>query len=478
MSLEELTQGSIKIKRYLQSVYKDVVQPGAAAAQARPGQPQQLNAANLDKQQAALKNARAESVKKSHNNNNATPTAPITSHPPFPFGAQSPQGVPHFLGKNELTQEKLKMPAAKKRKGNNGASPASTPVQAQVTTATKPSPLTKVESPEAQRQPAAPALKRCPVADCETGPVGFATADELEKHKIEVHDRKEPIIKDPMDAAAFAIESMRLALNLDENGKSKPTAQDIKGDKGILQAPAMKASASMQGQNAVKQEAATPMSRIPTQTGPSPSSNMLKTPQAVANIKTPSSETKSMAKDAVATKLSAATKSPVPVVPDPWANSNVKREWFREVFSDVRNLNRPVSDDFITNWLGRNPISPPTSPSSGGLDQDSPRKSDISSNDNLNINLVGGEGSYLPAEWFDDCLPGDMAALDVGGEDILDMDWETAFGKPEEDTEETAAATSKGKKKRDPMDPSDEWLKVWAPEKYEENKKKDTQRKR
>ncbi len=78
------------------------------------------------------------------------PAAPITSHAPFSFGGQSPQGVPQFYGptKNELTQEKLVLPATKKRKGNNIASPL-TPAQAPSPAApSKFSPFGKTESPE------------------------------------------------------------------------------------------------------------------------------------------------------------------------------------------------------------------------------------------------------------------------------------------------------------------------------------------
>ncbi len=78
------------------------------------------------------------------------PAAPTTSHAPFSFGGQSPQGDPQFYGptKNELTQEKLVLPATKRRKGNNFASP-STPAQAPIAAA--PDQLTlfgKTESPE------------------------------------------------------------------------------------------------------------------------------------------------------------------------------------------------------------------------------------------------------------------------------------------------------------------------------------------
>ena len=461
MSLTELEQSEAKLHEYFEVMMNKHV---GVIPPAQNNQPQQLNAANLQQQQEALKVQRAASVQKSHaNNSNRPPAAPTTSHAPFPFSSQSPQGVPHFYGpKNELTPDKLVLPAAKKRKGN-AASPATTPAETQMTPATKPSPLPKTESPEAQRTPAAPAMIKCPISDCESGAVGFATKEDLEKHTSEAHDPTHAI-KDPLDAAAYAIESLRIALNLDENGRSKPLiAHEAKGDNATLQAAAMKSTASSQG---IKQETATPMSRVPTQTGPSPSSNLLKTPQAAANVKTPASEAKSVEKDTAI----AGTNSIAVIAPDPWANSHVKPEWFKEVFSGVADLNRQVPMDIITSWFQHNPVSPPISPSSGSAEKDSPHKSDISANDNININLIATEDQdWVMADWFDDTLQGDMASLEIP--DFMDMDWEHVFGK-EEDQE----AAGKGRR-RDPNDPSDEWLKAWAPEKLEERKKTEAGRK-
>lgn len=464
MSLTELEQSEARLHEYFQVMMKNYA---GGIPPAQNNKPQQLNAANLQQQQEALKVQRAATVQKSHaNNSNRPPAAPTTSHVPFPFGSQSPQGVPHFYGpKNELTSDKLVLPIAKKRKGN-AASPATTPAETQTLPATKPSPLTKTESPEAQRTPAAAtAVIKCPISDCESFAVGFATKEDLEKHTLEAHDPTYAI-KDPLDAAAYAIESLRIALNLDENGRSKPAiAQEGKGDNAAaLQAAVMKSTASSQG---IKQEISTPMSRIPTQTGPSPSSNLLKTPQAAPNVKTPASEAKSVDKE---TAIAGALRSAAIVAPNTWANSHIKPEWFKEVFGGVADLNRQVPMDIITSWFQRNPVSPPTSPSSGSAEKDSTHKSDISANDDININLITTEDAdWVMADWFDETLQGDMASLEIP--DFMDMDWEHVFGK-EEDQDATA---SKGKR-RGPNEPSDEWLKAWAPEKLEERKKKEGRR--
>lgn len=449
MSLEELAAIEKKLHDYFAMMISRKIGVPQQPTQTPPQQ--QLSAANLQSQQKALNEARAASLQKNHaKSSNRAPDAPTTSHAPFSFG--------------QLTQEKLVLPVTKKRK-TNVPSP-STPAQALTPAINKSSPFGKTESPDAQRPPVVMPMIKCPMKNCETETPGYLTKAELEKHIADVHEPKEPVIKDPLDAAAYAIESMRLALNLDENGKSKPLQEQ---DTEATQGQAMKASLSAQGQSSVKQEAATPMSRNPTQTGPSPSSNLLKTPQATANIKTPASDARSTGKD---TKAIVPARTPAVVAPDPWANSHVKPEWFKQVFSDVANVNRPVSDDVLAHWLERNPFTPSASPSSGATSKDSPHKSDISVHDNLNINLNGDD--WLPPAWFDDGLQGDMAALDVT--DIMNMDWEAEFAKAENEAEEEAVG--KGKRRRDPLDPSDEWLKAWAPDKWAEIQKKEEERKR
>ena len=471
MTIQEVEEYKTKFHSYFAYMlrcYQPQVTSAPPTAQASSGQPQQLNAANLQQQQETLNAARVASAQKNQTNSGSrAPAAPTATHPPFSIGSQSPQGVRQLYDrKNELTQEQLKLPQAKKRKPNQSASIP--PVHPMNTQANKSSPAAKIESPEAPRAPLVPNMLKCSVLDCESGKGGFLTKDDLERHRREVHEPKEPAIKDPLDAAAYAIESLRIALNLDENGKSKTVAPPIDEDKGSLQAPAMKTSASSQSQN-IKQEAATPMSRIPTQTGPSPSSNLLRTPQAAVAVRTPASDSKPAVKDGRSKEV--ATSPSIVMGSDPWASSKVKPQWFKEVFSDVASLNRTVPDDFITSWLERNPFTPPTTPSSGANDKDSPHKSDISANDNLNINVMADDEDWMLSEW-DDHLQGGMEALDVG--DLMDINWDL----PEDKSEEKDHTTGKGKRRRDPRDPSDEWMKAWAPERYEENKRQDAQRKR
>lgn len=418
---------------------------------AKGAQPQKLNAANLQQQQEALLAQRARSA--SHQNTHKPPAAPTTSHAPFSFGAQSPQGVPLFYkNENELTQDKLRLPVAKKRKGNQAAS-ASPPETKTQTPGAKSSPLTKVESPEAQRPLSMSSLMKCTVAGCSVP--GFATKSELEKHVKESHPPKDEDIEDPMQ---FFLESLQFALNLDSNGQPKPV--EPKPSKESLQAPAMKPSGSTQSQN-IKQEVATPMSRTLTGTGPSPSSNLLKTPQPTSTVKTPASDTKVNPKDAAVAKGKAGEEaSPAP---DPWANSRVSLEWFQEVFGQFRNLNNEVDDDFLAEWAARNP-APPMTPSTSTDTKPSPRKSDVSANDNLDIKISaskpGADESGQPPDWDDlwtNEMVTDLATLDMEGllNVDIDMDWSDSFDEQ--------LKVDDG--------PSDEWLKVYAVDKWEEKVK-------
>ena len=78
----------------------------------------------------ALKKAGAANIQKSHaNSSNRAPAAPTTSHAPFSFGGQSPQGIPQIYAPTK-TELNLVLPKNKKRKPNNDVASPSTPAQA------------------------------------------------------------------------------------------------------------------------------------------------------------------------------------------------------------------------------------------------------------------------------------------------------------------------------------------------------------
>ena len=422
-----------------------------------------LNAANLQHHQLALQHARAANLQRNHNNtgmamqktlsNNSsrTPAAPTSTQPPFPFGGQPPHGVPRAYAErpNELTQDQLIIPSAKRRKGNQAPSAGSTPVLTQGTPAARPSPqVTRVEIPEVQRMPPASVSLKCIDPDCAMSSEEFAAQADLDTHQRRIH----PNFNDPLE---FCLESIRMGLNLDGNGNSKSRPETAKVDNpGASEAMHTKQSVSTHGQTMVKQETATPMTRVPTQTGPSPAANLLKTPQAT-NVKTPASDVKPASKDgkAVDPKASqAASKTAAPVTEDPWAGSGIPASVISSAFSGLSDLQSLGPWNKIQSTL-----TPDSTLSSGNTEKNSPHPSDISENDAVNININVDEANWMPSEWFTD---------EIGGIEVLNMDQE--LDGMDWNFDDAVAAeprkVKKGKEKRDEWAPSSEWLKLWAPD--------------
>ena len=190
---------------------------------------------------------------------------------------------------------------------------------------------------------------------------------------------------------------------------------------------------------------------------------------STSKVSTPSNSAKGIKQEIAASPVSrlktAPTKTSAPgskdtahSARDSWATATIPQYWFGEVFRDVADPNRALSNDFLASWLDFQP-APELSSST---DDDSPQsvdkeasshKSDISATDNIDITIVGEDG-FLTENWFD--IAGDMNALEMAG--LASMDWEA-------DVEvETGGKRAEG-------ETSDEWLKVYAPEKYREKMK-------
>ncbi|KAI1816783.1 hypothetical protein GGS20DRAFT_159798 [Poronia punctata] len=180
-----------------------------------PPQPTPLNAANLEKQTQALNKAHHQ---KSNSKVGQPPAAPTTAQPPFPFGAQSPDGQPKYAGKPAVTQDTLHLPARKKaRTGGapnmNGSSANASPQ------------VQKLASPEMAKRPATtetkpPAPKPqflCTEQACEFHTIGFPNENAQRKHMEDEH------MKPAEDPMKFASENLAEALGLDSNGKPKNT---------------------------------------------------------------------------------------------------------------------------------------------------------------------------------------------------------------------------------------------------------------
>ncbi len=392
-------------------------QAGSDPSLATP--PAQLNAANL--KQHTESQQRGSSSK--------APSAPTTDRPPFPLGGgQSPSGAPKYFDEApRLTN--LVLPD-KKRQRMDGGSASSTP-------GPKPSPRMgagKGNSPELKRQPAPdkqtpqkPTFK-CQEAVCEYSVRGFDTQNELDAHISIAH----AIHDNPLQ---FALDSMAEYLDVDaKTGEPKVDANAAKPTVKPAPAPAAprapaQAIKTEHAQNALtpvgQHAAATPMARIPTQTGMknSPSANLLKTPQAMAKVATPTSGPQAKPTPTSAAKL--AVKEPAPAaaaVPEklqelqPMIPASLLDCSYEETFAAL-DASGPFTvldlKDADNTWAVRSrPSSPTQTPDSSAKDTPSTRQSDISENDNLLINL----DIDMPDAWVmginGDALPLDMQLSD------------------------------------------------------------------
>ena len=437
-----------------------------APAQQQQSQPQKLTAESLRHHEDQEQKSRAATLQKNQDNNKP-PAAPTAAHPPYPWGQVSPDGAAIKFGEDKVTRETLKFPANKRRKNNQSA--ANTPTQIVQTPPINQASPPKIESPVLAKVAQPPKMK-CPVEGCKSKAT-FATQAEINKHITDAHPPKEETITDPL---AYCLESLRIILNLNESGKSKPVEQ--------------KPTAN------IKQEAATPMSRNPT--GPStPGNTLLKTP--LTNIKTPQSTAKSTPSKSVPHhQNNGIMNTTAPAETDPWANCLVTEEWFRTVFSPVRHLNHPVSPTFLSSYCIRQAKDDPTAPLNiierekvdkravnGGADvfgdelsppttgtgnrDPTPRSSDINLSDGLDVGLeFAASGDETWGLRFDeeealadfevegeveDCFEMLGREEGVGGvmvnvgqglnggkeggmgvDPLLEMDWDTAFGVVDE----------------------------------------------
>ncbi|KAL8872898.1 MAG: hypothetical protein Q9174_001548 [Haloplaca sp. 1 TL-2023] len=445
-------------------------QAQSQAQQAAPTQDKApLNAANLREHQMAVQAQRAASMQRHQSNHgNRVPAAPTSEKaPPFPVGPQSPPGAgnPTYLGgPASVTADKLVLPQNKRRKSNNHqASAGSTPVPAPQSSLPQSSPsgAKTSSSPEVQRAAVPQMSFKCSFSNCASGQKGFATQAELEQHNIASHQPEELAIEDSVD---FALESMRLALGLDENGKSKP-------QKEVIGAANMKPSSSAQSHAAVKQEVSTPMSRMGTQPGRSQAPQHAKASQETSNVKSPAPNGlvgthggKGKGPMGPTTSIKEATPPPF----DPWAGSLISAE---DITSAWSNLGDMQSSSFTKIQTG---LTPSSTLSSGNdkSEKNSPRASDISENDAVKISIGLGndydKDNWLPSEWFEDTtLNGEIEGLSFGNENMLsDVDWDI-FGDDADDAvmvDVGGPLTARGARDQEFL-VSDEWLKVYDPEK-------------
>ncbi|KAL9094630.1 MAG: hypothetical protein Q9165_003190 [Trypethelium subeluteriae] len=283
LSPAEFATTLTSIRQYVKIMHdklSEATQEGKVSKEQQP----QLNAANLKALQQREENIRRQASLHKRSNSK-TPSAPVTSQPPFQIGASSPHGVPVY-GSNDLTSDKLKMPPNRKRK-TQANSAASTPGQPTPSSITSPQ-VTK--SPDIKRAPApepakaAPPKKmyKCQENDCDYRDRGFSTQQELDKHKENMH----PIIDDPL---AFALNAVAEWDGCNPDGTFKQPKATPPVSKKIVGKDASTDKSKSTGVTAAKAATATPMARSATQ--PTAQLSPAKTPLNQANLKaqTPSS---------------------------------------------------------------------------------------------------------------------------------------------------------------------------------------------
>ena len=340
---------------------------------------------------------------------NRAPAAPTSDKPPFSFNAQSPppDGVPLAYGPSQLTQDKLSIPPTKKRKvQNQGAGSAGSSSQSQHGSRSNALPqVSKVPSPKAQKPGPPGQMIKCSVPNCEVGAKGFKTIEDLGRHTKEKHEAVEPVIDDPLE---WALEGIRMGLRINADGQTGgSTAQKVEASN---RSPlAMQQSASSQGTATVKLELGTPMTRNPTHNDLQSGLNLPRAPQNAGS---------SMAKRGKAELYKTASTSAGPLTPPQkqWDGISISPSDLAAYFPTALNLQSSVSLATLT---------PESTTPSDRSEKNSPKESDISEGDGLNISLEAE--SWLPPAFFDDTiLP--SADFSFADDDVLGMEWESTFG--------------------------------------------------
>ena len=450
-SLTELQEASRKMihsARLMQSVQRFKQQSSSQTQQSLPlnGLESSIGSANVatvpNKAAPEAQMRQATALQRNHSNRESrAPAAPTSDKPPFSFGALSPpsgDGVPIAYGPTSVTQDKLTIPPTKKRKiQNQSGSTASTPAQAHGTPATTTSPkVAKTSSPRVQRSNVAPASTiKCPESSCEFAVKGFATMEDLNKHKIEKHPVVEPPIEDPF---LWALEGVRmgLGLSMDICGDTVDRNHEwvknmvIDAEKTALAPASMKKSASMQGLTPMKMEGGTPMSRMASQAGQS-NSGIPRTPQ-----KTPVSDGKQPTPkrgQAESTRVGSTPMEPSTPPNNLWKDTSI-------LPSDLSSL-------FPSPWdlqgLSLATLTPASTLSSSKSAINSPKESDIGEDDLLEIRIESD--SWKPDAWKSTLVEEDGVYAFKGNEnwadaalddDLLLLSWDDAFEKLITPTEE------------------------------------------
>ncbi|KAL6234382.1 hypothetical protein BDW75DRAFT_164369 [Aspergillus navahoensis] len=361
-----------------------------------------LNASNLQQlqqQEEALQRARRASSQ----------TAASGIIPAAPFGAPSPQGVPHAYGPGSIPPQELKLPPPKRRKQSH---PSTTPVSGPSGTKAQAN-----KQAAAEAKPIIGAFK-CSVPECQYHYQGFATQDDLDKHAEESHKAEEPI----EDALQFALQGFSTLIQ----DEQKPDSQGLA--KGFGFATALPAKQETKAEGATPVSGATPMGRVSSQlaTKPaSPASSQQLTPVRGA-AKGPSSTSikPTSSQDSKKELRKTAEQDRASMAKDLWADSAVSFEAIRDAFGNLNedhDLDLGVMDEF----LNADMIGTQDTPDSveTGVATQTPKDGDVLKNDEMiSKNSDATDASWIPADWFR--LPGRFEDALLKDEVCKEIDWD------------------------------------------------------
>lgn len=410
LTTDEFKNHMATVIKFVRTITEKMAQQKGQGTAAQPSQPPQgssappaqLNAANLK-------------IVEQQQRQSKPPSAPTTDRPPFPIGADSGHGAAHYFeGARPVTN--LVLPE-KKRAKLEGGSQTSTPgakASPRVGSGTGSSPELKRQPPPDKQGPQKPSF-RCKAADCEYSVRGFDTQAELEAHFNQLHAK----IENPLQ---FALDSMAEYLDVDhKTGEpkvdrniakrpTKPTPAAPRAPTQSIKLEHVPNATTSAATPAGPQAAATPMVRVPTQPGlkASPSTNLLKTPQALAKVATPSTGAHgkatptSMARQVTKEQPLTVTEPLKEEDQQPLLPMSLLDYSYEDTFAAL-DANGPftvldLKDEEATWALRSRPASPSTTPESSSKDTPSTRQSDISENDNLLIN-IDVKDADMPDAW-------------------------------------------------------------------------------
>ncbi|KAI9368904.1 hypothetical protein BJX61DRAFT_187285 [Aspergillus egyptiacus] len=372
-----------------------------------------LNASNLhqlQKQEEALQRARRASSQTAASGASALPA---------PFGAPSPQGVPHAYGPGSIPPPELKLPPPKRRKQSHAGT---TPVSASAGTK---APANKPDIPEAR---AVHGTFKCSVSECQYHYQGFATQDELDKHVEDSHKAEEPI----ENALEFALESFKVLVKNEDKAEAHPTkgfgfAIDVPNKIAVITTSPAKPDTKAEGTTPLP--GTTPMGRVSSQLAAKPAS-----PAASQHVTpTLSNKAPGPSKPAPSRDGKKDTRKPADQEPsskDPWAGSAISVEAIRDTFVDLVDdggLGFGAMDQFLNAEMFTGAQDTPDSVESGIVtqtpkDTEVPKSSDV---DGKKTNTT--EGPWIPADWF--CLPGRFEDGPLMNDPWEEIDWDMVDSK-------------------------------------------------